>query len=85
VSSVGEHRAGRMLISTCKELSEKSLYAVWDAAQWPSDYNDPLETTFSKQQAGSLLVLFPGLHEYLEHKQRFHSAAGKLFPRNPGE
>jgi hypothetical protein len=81
LSTAREERAGRICISTLKELSEESLYAVWQAAQWPSDFDDPLKATFSEQERASLLVLFPGLHEYLEHKRLWHSASGKLYPR----
>jgi len=57
-------RAGRDVTSTVKELSEKSLYAVWEAAQWPQEYRDPLERGFSEEEKSRLLVLWPGLHEY---------------------
>ncbi len=81
-STAREERAGRIITSTLKELSEKSLYAVWEAAQWPQDYKDPLDRIFSPEERDRLLVLFPGLREYLEHKERWHSASGRLFPRN---
>jgi len=81
-STAPEERAGRTVISTVKELSEKSLRVVWEAAQWPTGYQDPLDGGFSEDQKGSMLVLFPGLHEYLEHTQRYASAGGKLYPRN---
>ena len=81
LSTAREERGGRDVTSTVKELSEKSLYAVWEAAQWPQEYQDPLEKSFSEEEKSKLLVLWPGLHEYLEHKERCHSASGKLFPR----
>ncbi len=83
LSSAGEERAGRFSVSTLKAISEKSLHVVWDAAQWPADYKDPLGTTFSAGERSSLIVLFPGLHEYLEHQQRFRSAGGVLYPSTP--
>lgn len=83
LSSAGEERAGTTYVSTLKELPEKALHAVWEAAQWPSDYHDPLETEFSPQEKGQLLVLYPGLYKYLEHKQNFDTASGCLFPRKP--
>ena len=85
LSSAGEKRGGRDVTSTVKELSEKSLYAVWEAAQWPHAYQDPLDKGFSKEQKDKLLVLWPGLHEYLEHKEQWHSASGKLFKRKNDE
>ena len=80
-STAGEDRNERMLASTLKYLSDKSLRTVWEAAQWPKDYADPLDAAFSDEERAHLLVLFPGLHEYLEHSARWHSAAGRLFPR----
>lgn len=80
LSTAAEKRAGTITTSTLHELSEKSLYAVWEAAQWPNPYDDPLGRTFSAEEKGQMLVLFPGLHEYLEHKEQWHSASGKLFP-----
>lgn len=82
-SSAPDVRAGRTVTSTARELSEKSLYAVWEAAQWPTDYRDPLDTEFSKKEEGSLLVLFPGLYDYLEHTRNFRSASGRIFRREP--
>jgi hypothetical protein len=82
-SSAPGARAGRTTTSTAKELADASLHAVWEAAQWPSDYQDPLAGAgFSDKDQGPLMLFAPGLHEYLEHKKRYHSASGKLWPRN---
>jgi hypothetical protein len=81
-SSAPTDRRGRTMTSTVKRLDEKSLYAVWEAAQWPSDYQELLDGGFSEKEQGSLLVLFPGLQEYLEHIGLYHSASGQLFPRD---
>ena len=70
LSTAREERRGRDVTSSVRELSEKSLYAVWEAAQWPQEYQDPLEKGFSKEEQSRLPVLWPGLHEYLEHKER---------------
>lgn len=83
LSTAGEERGGRPVTSTLHALSDKSLREVWEAAQWPVDYQDPLDRGFSAEEQGKLVVLFPGLHEFLEHNQRWHSASGKLFPRQP--
>ncbi len=80
-STASEESEGRVITSTLKELSEKSIYAVWEAAQWPKDYKDPLDRVFSPEERTRLLVLFPGLNEYLEHKERYHSASGRLCPK----
>jgi hypothetical protein len=83
LSTAGEERGGRRFTSTPSELSDKSLRAVWEAAQWPVDYQDPLDRGFSDEERAKLIALFPGLHEFLEHKQCWQSASGKLFPREP--
>jgi hypothetical protein len=80
LSTAGEVRGGRSITSTVKEISEKSLRVVWKAAQWPENYNDPLDTGFTDEEQANLLVLFPGLHEFLEYKKRWSSASGKLYP-----
>lgn len=80
LSTAGEERNGRVVTSTVHALSDKSLCAVWQAAQWPHEYQDPLDRGFSPEERGRLLVLFPGLHEYLDHQERWHSASGCLFP-----
>ena len=84
-SSAPSEHAGRRVTSQVQELSPKSLYAIWQAAQWPTDYNDPLDRDFDEKEQGRLTVLFPGLYEYLQHRKQYASASGKLFPRNKGE
>lgn len=81
-STARGERGGRVVTSTVRELSENSIHAVWEAAQWPVDCKDPLDKKFSPQERDKLLVLFPGLHEFLEHKDQWQSASGRLFPRN---
>ncbi|OQW39000.1 MAG: hypothetical protein A4S08_08670 [Proteobacteria bacterium SG_bin4] len=81
-STAREQRGGRTVTSTLNELSDKSLRAVWEAAQWPLDYTDPLDRGFSEDEQAKLAALFPGLHEFLEHKQRCQSASGRLFPKS---
>jgi len=82
LSTAREESFGRVFTSTVNELSETSLRAVWEAAQWPTDYQDPLKLEFTENEKAKLLVLFPGLHEFFEHKKSWISASGKLFPKN---
>ena len=84
-SSAPRERRGRTNTSTVNRLDEKSLHAVWEAAKWPTDYQDPLDADFSEEEQGALLVLFPGLYEYLGHLKRYHTASGKLLPRDNNE
>lgn len=80
-STAPEERNGRATTSTASELDEASIRMVWEAAQWPADYEDPLGQRFSDSERARLLVLFPELHRHLEHRRRWHSASGQLFPR----
>lgn len=82
LSTAREERGGRTITSTNQEISDKSLRAVWEAAQWPGNYEDPLDRGFSEEEHAKLTVLFPGLHEFLEHRKRWQSASGRLFPKN---
>lgn len=85
-ASAPEERGGLIVTSTVKELCEASLQAVWEAAQWPNDYQDPLDGGgFSKKDEGPLMLFAPGLHRYLEHRRRHNSASGKLWPRDKDE
>jgi hypothetical protein len=74
-------RAGRTVSSTINALETKSIHAVWEAAQWPDPYEDPLGTDFTAEEKWRLIVLFPGLHEYLEHMDTYASASGNVFRR----
>lgn len=80
-STAEEDKGGHKITSTLNNISDKSLRAVWEAAQWPVDYREPLDRGFSAEEQEKLLVLFPGLLEYLEHKQSWHSESGKLIKR----
>jgi hypothetical protein len=81
-SSAREDRGGMIVTSTLKELSQASLKAVWEAAQWPNDYKDPLDgAEFSEEDQVHLMLFAPGLHAFLEHRRQYHSASGKLWPR----
>ncbi|MDD5410473.1 MAG: hypothetical protein PHF31_03525 [Methylobacter sp.] len=55
------------LPTTNEELSEKFLYAVWEATQWPEESENPLERiVFSEAEKMKIQVIFPGLYEYLD-------------------
>ena len=72
---------GRHISSTLTSLPEVALRAVWKAAEWPTDYKDPLSGSFSDDDVGRMMVLYPELHQYLEHSRTWHSASGKLYRR----
>ena len=79
-STAGETHNGRHVTSTVNELSPKSIRQVWLAAKWPEDYQDPAGVQFTEEEEGSLMVLFPGIYEYLQHRKRWSSACGRVFP-----
>ena len=84
-STAPEERNGRHVVSSNNELDEPSIRAVWEAAQWPTDYKDPLGRPFTEAERQKLLLLFPGLHSYFQHRSGWHSAAGQLHPRKDVE
>jgi hypothetical protein len=43
---------------------------VWEAAQFPTDYKDPLDAKFLEEEQGRLFVLFPGL-KYLSYHAKY--------------
>ena len=82
-SSAREQKSGRMIVSSSHELDEASIRMIWQATGWPKSYDDPLGTPFAPSDLGSVMMLFPELHRFLEHRRTWASAAGKLFPRAP--
>lgn len=80
-STAPEEINGQVTTSTLKQLSEPSLKAIWEAAQWPESYKDPIDESFTDSELDKLIVLYPELHRHLEHRRRWHSASGHLFPR----
>jgi hypothetical protein len=81
-STSRNERNGRVIISDNKELSEASIYAIWEAAQWPTDYVDPLGEKFSEDERSNLILFYPGLAQFLEHKKNWRSVGGQLRRRD---
>lgn len=81
-STAPERRHGRAIVSTVNELDEASIRAVWEAAQWPENYDDPMGKPFTDSEVGRLTVLFPELHRHFEHRRRWLSIGGQLHPRD---
>ncbi|MDZ7962248.1 MAG: hypothetical protein RMY34_31010 [Aulosira sp. DedQUE10] len=65
-------------ISSIHSLSCKSLFVIWNFMEFPKNYADPLHNTFSQEQIEALQLQHKPLYEYLQHKQKHHSIAGKL-------
>ena len=72
--------AGRHVTSANDELDEPSIRMVWAAAQWPANYEEPMGTGFSAEEESKLMLLQPKLHAFIQHKRRWCSASGRLFP-----
>jgi hypothetical protein len=82
-STASTTRAGLFVSSTATSIPSSAIYAVWRAAQWPASFQDPLdEADFTAKEEARLMVLFPGVHDYLEHTRVFMSASGTVYPRN---
>jgi hypothetical protein len=70
------------LISTLRQVPESAIHTVWRALQYPVDYWDVIDKE-SKFLEGALLFLEPGLRDYICHARTWHSAAGRLWVREP--
>ncbi len=81
-SSAGEKKDGRHSVSVIRELDEPSIRMVWLAASWPKDYIDPKGARFAPQELGPIMLLFPELHSFLEHRRNWATAAGVLHKRS---
>jgi hypothetical protein len=66
------------MLSSAHNLSEQSLFAIWDFMDFPEDYEDPLRDVFSQEQIQRLRLQHRPLYDYMEHKRKYHSVAGKL-------
>lgn len=82
-STAPSDRSRRRSLSELRYLEEASIYRVWEAAQWPSDFEDPVGPTFSPAERHSLMFNAEGLKEYLEFQAGHRSAGGELYLRRP--
>ena len=73
---------GIRMKSGSRSLAEESIYRVWEAAQWPVDFDDPIGPKFSEEERQKLIFNARGLREYLEHREAFRVEAGDLRPRS---
>lgn len=65
-------------LSSVHNLSEKSLFVIYNFMKFPENYADPLSETFSKEQTEELRLQHRPLYDYLEHKRTYQSINGKL-------
>ena len=81
LSSAVQDRSGRPTF-TETQLDGNSLHAIWEAAQFPKEYRDPLEMGFSEEDKWQVKVFYPGLHKFLGHYEQWNSSSGILYPRD---
>jgi hypothetical protein len=62
-------------------LPEESIYPVWEAGQWPDDYQDPIGRKFTRDEIDQISLRSVGLKEYLEHRAEWSSLMGTLHRR----
>jgi hypothetical protein len=80
-STAPRNEHGRRVTSANDGLDEPSIRAVWLAAQWPANYQDPMGATFTSEEDGKLMLWLPNLHTFIQHTRHWHSASGRLHPR----
>jgi len=72
-----------------RNLSEKTLKVIWDFAQFPDRYEDPISdvSEFSEKDVNNdfKILSYPGLFEFLRHYRKFISVKGQLHPRSQPE
>lgn len=59
-------------------ISEHSLYAVCEAADWPDNYDDPLTDDFTQGDIERLIFTARGLRDYLLHRLNFRVFNGEV-------
>jgi len=69
------------LESNIHYLDEASIYRVWEAAQWPDDFDDSVGQRFSEEERKKLMVFGAGLREYLDYHAKYKMYNGELSDR----
>jgi len=67
-------------------IPEKAIYLIWSFAQFPKNYEDPLDSAgeFTNKTIRFMeAALNPGLAQYLKHQDTYFSIDGALTLRNP--
>lgn len=82
-SSIATEKNERYIFDS-KVLSEKSIFAIVGAAEWPENYTDPIDEGFPKEFE-STVFLYDGLREFLNHTRMWHSFNGELKRRKGSE
>ena len=62
-------------------IPESALRMIWDAAQFPEGYEDPIEGGFDESELDRMYGSLSGLKEYIRHKRRYVVIFGELVDR----
>lgn len=68
-------------VSTCREIPESALWTIWQIAQFPKDYDEPIKGKFPQEmveEMGPNWISHRSLFEYLKHKRKYSSIGGEL-------
>jgi hypothetical protein len=76
---------GRRSSSRVRQLDEPSIHSIWEAAQWPANFDDPVGEAFTDEEKRLLRFHAVGLAEYLEHRDEYETFFGELIPRDRAE
>ena len=57
--------------SNNRRIPETAIRAVWEAAQWPKNYSDPLFELFSEQEKKEIFVKYRKLSNFFEFDEKF--------------
>ncbi len=52
------------------EIAEEAIRAVWDASQFPTEYDDPIGKRFDEAGMVKLKLHAPMIYQFLEHRHR---------------
>jgi len=65
-----------------KNIPESVLWVLWEFAQFPTSYEDPIKEGFPNDiiENSSVRFMWPGLHDYLAHTRKYKSVIGELLP-----
>ncbi len=51
------------------EIPEEAIRAVWEAAQFPEEYKDPIGKRFEEADMTKLKLLAPRIHQFVRHRR----------------
>jgi len=82
IDEAAKNTASRNDRPQIRSIPERTLRVIWDFAQFPTDYEDPISGIqgFSENELQLHVnhILWPGLFEYLQHQKTHTSIGGQL-------